>query len=1137
MLNNHSASIINDYWQIETLKMINWGVYDGGNPPHTVEFARRDEGSLTMVTGNSGTGKSTILDALITLLFKSGRQMNQASSQGQEKDKRSIYSYVRGYINETEDPDTGRNVVSYFRGTADDGTKLPVWSAITLTLCNANAGRLTLAGFFYVQAGETKNATKVWVLSDGEIDPIAAERVADHAFSPKRIREAYPNALVVSDNKEDMRRKYHEIVGIDERTENLLYRILTGAAESDVTKIFRNIVLDKPRTIEMAASLVALYDQSRETIESWDGKVKKQQAFDRLRKLNGKYDEARSDAAPYGTIGTENESAGEVDGIRRWHTRQFIGMLDRKIEALEAAQLKTQSDISRLQTDFKLSGKKYDQAQKAFNAAGGSTLKELDAEIKSAADALVAKKGNVKRLGALFSEIGEDVPTEEDGWNKCLSDLRENDAAAEAQISQLEAKIETLQIDLNSKRTSLTDAKDDRDRAEKLRTRITAKMEKARQVISEATGMTADKMQYACEMFDVRDEYAGWRDAANLALVGMADCLIVDEANRREFLHGIEGLPADSIGHRCRYRFVDPKAYRLPTDADSSRLSGRVKFKDASFAGYLSELISSDGYDCACIDGNFGESADCRQLRSDGMLRDADGGEHGYEAVPSIIGFVDEAELERLKGRVEKLSGEVTELEGLLTAGRTEKKVIEAKQRLYAQISEMPFSDVDTATAEFQLDALQKQKESLAASEKLEELQKALEAADNERLDVYDRLRTAQTLLSDLKLSMEAYSTCRDALETKVARRRDLLDPADQTIEILEQIYRSANDDAGLFRQENAEQLEAYAEECGNAFIESFRYKAKAVQTAAAAACKAVEREMLSCKENYGATTPELDHVGTGIQDIAVYLSIDLSGSEQALIDMFAQNLPKINLAFKNFSECEREYENDVLNAFATINGILKRYSFRSDGAALEIRPTFKRNTSSYRAVREMVKSVVADEYDNASNYRKMPLEDLKRKLDEIGTVIDYLRPNKMGNSSKVVDSRQRLSVKVTVGEGDDLEVINAAASMNGGYREKVKAFILSAALFYTLKSSADERPLFAPILFDEAFIKSDMDTTQTAIKAMLGFGFQLFISCPDGKQASILPMTDTAWFVTRRSLESSACLNKAVRVREMIGE
>lgn len=1137
MLNESGASIINDYWQIETLKMINWGVYDGGNPPHTVEFAKGDEGSLTMVTGNSGTGKSTILDALITLLFKSGRQMNQASSQGQEKDKRSIYSYVRGYINETEDPDTGRNVVGYFRGTADDGTKLPVWSAITLTLCNANAGRLTLAGFFYVQAGETKNATKIWVLSDGEIDPRLAERVVDHAFSPKRIREVYRDALVVSDNKEEMRRKYHGIVGIDERTENLLYRILTGAAESDVTKIFRNIVLDRPRTIEMAASLVAIYDQSRETIASWDGKVKKQQAFDRLRKLNDRYDKARLEAAPYGTIGTKNESDGEVDGIRRWHTRRFVGMLDGKIDALGAAQLKAKSDISRFKTDFELAGKKYDQAQRAFNAAGGSTLKELDTEIKSAADALVAKKGNVKRLGALFSEIGEDVPAEEDGWNKCLSALSENDAAAEAQISRLEAKIEALQIDLTSKRTSLADAKDDRDRAEKLRTRITAKMEKARQVISEVTGITADRLQYACEMFDVRDEYASWRDAANLALFDVADCLIVDEADRRKFLRGMGELSAGSIGHRCRYRFVDPKAHQLPADANPSRLSGRMRFKDVSFAGFLWELISSDEYDCVCVDGAFDEIPDCRQLKSDGMLRDADGGEHGYETVPNIIGFVDGAELERLKKRVDDLSGKVTELTGLLAADRIEKKVIETKQRLYAQISEMPFSDVDIATAEFHLDALERQKESLTASERLEELQKALKTADDERLDAYDRLCTAQTLLTDSKSRMKAYSACRDALGIKIERRRDLLDPADETVEILEQIYQSREDGAGLDKHEGAGQLEAYADECATAFIEAFRDKAGAVQANAAAACRAVEREMLSCKENFSSTTPELDHVGTDIRDISAYLSIDLSGSEQALIDMYAQNLPKINLAFKNFSECEREYENDVLDAFATINGILKRYPFRTDGAALEIRPTFKRNTSSYRAVREMIKSVVADEYDNASNYRSMPIEDLKRKLDEIGTVIDYLRPDKMDNPSKVVDSRQRLSVKVTVGEGDNLEVINAAASMNGGYREKVKAFILSAALFYTLKSSADRRPLFAPILFDEAFIKSDMDTTQTAIRAMLGFGFQLFISCPDGKQASILPMTDTAWFVTRKSVEASACLNKAVRVHEMIGE
>lgn len=922
MLNNHGISIINDYWQIDTLKMINWGVYDGGNPPHTVEFSKSDKGSLTMVTGNSGTGKSTILDALIALLFKSGRQMNQASSQGQEKDKRSIYSYVLGYINETEDPDTGRNIVSYFRGTAPDGTKQPVWSAITLTLCNANAGRLTLAGFFYVPAGETKNAIKVWVLSDGTIDPTSAVRVADRAFSPKHIREVYPDALVVSENKEDMRRRYHDIVGIDERTEDLLYRILTGTAESDITKIFRNIVLDRPRTIDMAASLVALYDQSRETIDSWEDKVKKQQAFNYLRKLNAKYDETRLVAAPYGTIGTGNENAGEVDGIRRWYTKRFIGMVDRKIDALKVAQMKTQSDISRLQGDFELAEKKFEQAQKAFNAAGGSKLDALDAEIDSAASKLETKMGTVKRLGAPFSEIDMTVPETEDAWNRCLDDLRENEASAPVQIAQLESKIAALQAELPSARTAHAKAKADHERAEKLRTRVTAEMESARRVISDATGIAADSLRYACELFDIEEDYADWRAAANLALFDIADCLLVDKADRQEFLDGMEGLPAGSIGHRCRYRFEDSQAYHLSTDADPSRLSGRVEYKDSPFAGFLSEQISSDEHDCVCVDGAFDETLGCRQLKSDGMLRDAEGGEHGYDTVPGIIGFVDDAELERLKDRADELSGKLAELEASLKASRTEKNLIEAKCRIYAQISEMPFSEVDIVTAEFQLDSLKTQKESLAASKELEELKNALDTAMRERDDTQYSLRTTQTQLSNAKSTMEAFSTCRDTLEGKIERRRDLLDPADQTVEILEQVYQSRTDEDGLSRQTDAEQIEAYANDCTATFVEAFRDKAGRIQDAKTAAERAVVREMVSCKENYGATTPELDHVGCDILDIAAYLSVDLSGSEQALIDMFAQNLPKINLAFKNFSECEREYEDEVLDAFATINGI-----------------------------------------------------------------------------------------------------------------------------------------------------------------------------------------------------------------------
>ena len=244
------------------------------------------------------------------------------------------------------------------------------------------------------------------------------------------------------------------------------------------------------------------------------------------------------------------------------------------------------------------------------------------------------------------------------------------------------------------------------------------------------------------------------------------------------------------------------------------------------------------------------------------------------------------------------------------------------------------------------VDSLIKQKDVLVGNNELEGLKNAVDAADRERLDANERLREAEKTLKDSKVQAIAYLKCIEALDLKLSNRIDLLDPADETIDILERIFPSESDARGVSHL-GFDSLIKYIDEQEKKFLSDLRKESKGKQSAVIAAQREVEREMKYCKEAFGASTPELDHVDTDIRDIAAYLSMDLSGSEQALVDMFASNLPKINLAFKNFSECEREYETDVLSAFSTINGILKRYPFRSDGAALEIKPTFQKNTSA----------------------------------------------------------------------------------------------------------------------------------------------------------------------------------------------
>jgi uncharacterized protein YPO0396 len=74
------------------------------------------------------------------------------------------------------------------------------------------------------------------------------------------------------------------------------------------------------------------------------------------------------------------------------------------------------------------------------------------------------------------------------------------------------------------------------------------------------------------------------------------------------------------------------------------------------------------------------------------------------------------------------------------------------------------------------------------------------------------------------------------------------------------------------------------------------------------------------------------------------------------------------------------------------------------------------------------------------------------------------------------------------------------AGDNSGGEQEKLMAFCLAGALSFNLASpeSADNRPVFAQLMLDEAFSKSDPQFAQQALQAFRKFGFQLVIDQDD---------------------------------------
>ncbi len=92
------------------------------------------------------------------------------------------------------------------------------------------------------------------------------------------------------------------------------------------------------------------------------------------------------------------------------------------------------------------------------------------------------------------------------------------------------------------------------------------------------------------------------------------------------------------------------------------------------------------------------------------------------------------------------------------------------------------------------------------------------------------------------------------------------------------------------------------------------------------------------------------------------------------------------------------------------------------------------------------------------------------------------------------------------------------AGDNSGGEQEKLMAFCLAGALSFNLASpeSTDNRPVFAQLMLDEAFSKSDPQFAQQALQAFRKFGFQLVIVATVQNATTIQPYIDSVVMVSK---------------------
>ena len=115
--------IVSDRWMLQSRQIVNWGSYGGY---HVFRPSMDDAMPVTLLAGASESGKSTLVDAQISLLYPSGTPYNKASNSG--RSERNDYTYLRGMIG-ISDGENGETPI-FQPGRATAVSRLTITGAI-----------------------------------------------------------------------------------------------------------------------------------------------------------------------------------------------------------------------------------------------------------------------------------------------------------------------------------------------------------------------------------------------------------------------------------------------------------------------------------------------------------------------------------------------------------------------------------------------------------------------------------------------------------------------------------------------------------------------------------------------------------------------------------------------------------------------------------------------------------------------------------------------------------------------------------------------------------------------------------------------------------------------------------------------
>lgn len=1061
-------------WRAESLQLVNWGGFDGH---HTVSF----DADTTLIAGPTGSGKSTVLDAYTALMMSGRVPFNSASNEAttgraRSSEQRSVLTYLRGKIDMQQDA-SGARSDRVLRGEQET-----VWGGIAMTFKADDGHQFSTIRVYLAQPSAVRDTDVVrrMFTLPGPVDLRAFHDLHAARFQAHVVKAALPGIEPYDDNYTAFSDEIFRTLGITggQKALELLARVQAGKQVKDVTSLFRELVLERPQTYEMADRALGHFSDLERLYETIATDAQKQKLLEPMVGIQQQYTQAVAEVDRLDTYGVRHVADQPFD---LWAVTTRIGLCRAAITTNRAENGTAAAAELAAAGQVALRDSERDRAESELRAGGGDAVSRLKHEIEQAGVKLRAVKAarakfdaNTQILGVTpstadtFAEITSSAEPFLGGYAERQKGLEDDAYQARREGEEVAERYKELREEIDSfrGREGLVPPPHDR----------------ARRLIAQECGLDVGDLPFAAELIDLRPECEEWRTAAEVTLRGVGLTMLMDERLQAEIRRRIDPL---ELPLRIQFDGVDLSDRRAEPE-DPEYVSGRLVFKtDSPFVWWVKRRVYEE--DHLCVDSPAELGGDVRKVTRRGQTSNGTRGAHGRNRnQASILGFSNEQRVRELEQQLSECEQRIKTLAAARQDVKQQLNELRGRQQAYIYVGQVQWEHIDVDAAQERLDQFEAELAALLrGSDKLAQLEALAEHARRAYQEAVGAHALAKQLVQQLDARWSQLIDDEDELTGQEARLQSRTSLSSEV---------SAALTARLTETEGELQ---YGPAIGNSLARlraALRKDLEAKDQLALSLAGALERIFKSFNDvwpdpNRGSGVDSYDEFAAIYEQIVGAGLYERQGRFQRKVTEWSRNdLIQLRAAYGDAGR-------DVERRLEPINETLSNLPFGAGRDRLKITMSARQP----ELVRDFLKQLrgLTDDLTDELTYEAAEIR--YRRLLEFMARLRGSESDGPSHRDALLDVRRHIEITARRVDsyGSELSTYTTLAGKSGGESQELIAFISGAALRFQLADDTERKPRFAPVFLDEGFVKADSEHAGRAVEAWRELGFQLILAVP----------------------------------------